>query len=398
MRHGAETAVAAAVAEELCKAERDGCPEHGVSRLEIFCKMLQENVANGSVQPMVEETTEAILKADGGGGFSQPCVHMALPMLIDAAWENGFAVLTVSNCRGVTGALWSPLEMIASAGLVGVGLCNTPAYVAWPGSRKRILGTNPLAFSWPRRGRQPLVIDQASSLLSRGKLASLASMHNNNDGGTGNLPSGAAVDTSTGKVTSDPVAGLHGAMLPFGNHKGANIALMVELLSTLAGGGLAFETTINQKNCPEQPGKQESPEDKDANGDNLYEELCSMDRGMIFLALCPEFFPGGITAGARAELLFEHIKSGEGRIQDVELNSDASTMDDEADSEKTEDGARSNGSDRDSSDYVHSIPRLPGDKRYDARKEVESTGMIRIQTSSYRKLAELAAACGLENE
>lgn len=55
------------------------------------------------------------------------------------------------------------------------------------------------------------------------------------------LPPGAGIDPE-GNPTTDPDAALAGAQLPFGGHKGAAIAMMVELLAAgLTGSQLSFE-------------------------------------------------------------------------------------------------------------------------------------------------------------
>eukprot|EP00466_Bigelowiella_natans_P001900 jgi/Bigna1/140663/aug1.57_g15371 len=348
--------------------------------------------AAGTAEPIIEETTDTIIKADGGGGFAQPCLHLAIPQLIDTAWENGICILTISNCRGILGTLWSPLEQISSTGLIAVGLCNTPAYVAWPGSRKRLLGTNPLGFGWPRRGKPPMVFDQASSVMSRG--GGVEKKKKRADGGAMErlasvvgeqqpLPPKAAVD-DLGRHVQDPSKGLSGAMLPFGGQKGANVALMVELLSLLAGGNMAFETVKAPGAEGEETDTFSSP--TTTKGGGVEADLASMDRGMplaktggvkVFLALSPEFFPGGMTASARAELLFEHMRSGEGKIEDVKVKStlDMDTYDEQ-------------------NDFVHSIPRLPGDKRYENRASIEAGEPIFLCPELYETLASLGSQEG----
>jgi len=46
----------------------------------------------------------------------------------------------------------------------------------------------------------------------------------------------------SGELSSDPAAILAGAQLPFGSHKGANLAAMIELLSA----ALSSSDLINQ--------------------------------------------------------------------------------------------------------------------------------------------------------
>jgi len=338
LRHGASDFVAMTVAEDLCRAERDQVTEHGVGRLPVFCSMLESKAVNGTAEPQMEETTDTILKVDGQGGFSQPCLRVSIPRLIDMAYDSGITIMTASNCKGDIGPLWGPLEQIARSNLIGVALCNTPAYVAWPGSPKRLLGTNPLGFAWPRRGKPPLVIDQASSLLSRRSLETLAAQPGSE------LPAGAALDSS-GRHTTQPNRALEGAQLAMGGQKGANIALIVELFSLLAGGNLAFETEA------------EGTEDSD------------MDRGLVVIGINPDCFPGGQTAAPRAELLFEHMRSGEGRIRDVEIDSSESP------------DAR----------FIDQFPRLPGDRRYAARGRVEKEGEpMMIPSAKFSLIKSLA--------
>lgn len=73
---------------------------------------------------------------------------------------------------------------------------------------------------WPL---PPLVIDQASSATAFVNIKRAAE-----DGSS--IPSGWAID-ETGEITTDPARAVLGALLPFGGYKGANIALLVEILA-----------------------------------------------------------------------------------------------------------------------------------------------------------------------
>ena len=107
------------------------------------------------------------------------------------------------------------VEKLAEQGLVSIVCCNSPAYVsAGRGSARRVFGTNPMAFGWPRPGGSaPYVWDQAPAVMSRGELQ------------------------PSGRDSADPAAILSGAQLPFGLHKGANISATIELLSAALFGG-----------------------------------------------------------------------------------------------------------------------------------------------------------------
>lgn len=133
--------------------------------------------------------------------------------------------------------------MVRCQGLVVLAVANSAAFVALPGGGARpVLGTNPHAFGCPRgAGRPPLVFDQACALMARGEIQLLqrAGLP---------LPPGAAVDAA-GRPTLDAGAGLAGAQLPFGGHKGANLALMVELLAAACTAS-PFSTEASAENRP----------------------------------------------------------------------------------------------------------------------------------------------------
>jgi delta1-piperideine-2-carboxylate reductase len=126
-------------------------------------------------------------------------------------------------------ALWPDVEPFAASGYIVLAMVNTRArMVAW-GSSKKVLGTNPMAFGCPRKGKLPIVWDQASSIMSQGDvlLASSAKQQ---------LPPNVGVDAD-GRPTTDPDAVLKGgALLPFGNVKGGSLAFMVEILAAALGG------------------------------------------------------------------------------------------------------------------------------------------------------------------
>lgn len=148
--------------------------------------------------------------------------------------------------------------------------------VAW-GSTKKVLGTNPMAFGCPRKGKPPIVWDQASSIMSQGDvlLASAAKKQ---------LPPNVGVDAE-GRATTDPDTVLKsGALLPFGNAKGGSIAFMVEILSAALGGAkFGFE---------------------DASG-KIPGALTS-NAGQFMLLIDPKRI-GGAAFVDRVELLVEHL-------------------------------------------------------------------------------------------
>ena len=94
---------------------------------------------------------------------------------------------------------------------------------------------NPKAFACPRGKGPKLVWEQASSVLAQGEVPRARQAGHA-------VARGVGVDAA-GRPTEDQAAILDGgALLPFGGHKGADMALMIEVLAAaLTGGRFGFE-------------------------------------------------------------------------------------------------------------------------------------------------------------
>ena len=125
--------------------------------------------------------------------------------------------------------------MPAAQGMIGMyaAVANANHMAVWGGAEP-LLGTNPLAFASPLDDGPPLLIDQASSATAFVELRRYAERGEA-------LPPGWAVDAD-GQPTTDPHAAMRGALLAFGGARGANIALMVEVLAAgLTGANWALD-------------------------------------------------------------------------------------------------------------------------------------------------------------
>jgi delta1-piperideine-2-carboxylate reductase len=233
-RQGVAAAHAPLVASTIVAAERDGSRSHGLQRLAGYLSSLSSGWVDGAAQPIVEEAAPGLLKVDARNGFAQVALAAAVPRLRAMAKKNGTATLAMANSHHFA-ALWPDIEPLAMEGFIALTMVSTRArMVVWDGTKKG-LGTNPMAFACPRRGKPPIVWDQASSVMSQGDvlLASAAKRA---------LPDGIGVDAD-GVATTDADAVLQGgALLPFGGIKGGSLAFMVEILAAaLSGATLGFE-------------------------------------------------------------------------------------------------------------------------------------------------------------
>ncbi|MFD0085160.1 Ldh family oxidoreductase, partial [Priestia megaterium] len=139
----------------------------------------------------------------------------------------GVTVFSLQNSY-TTGELGYYVRRLARKGLVALAATNGPALMAAGESSAAVYGTNPLAFAAPVDNRAPLVIDQASS--------ATAFVHIREAAKRGEMiPEGWAIDAD-GQHTIDSREAIKGALLAFGGARGANIALMVEILAAGATG------------------------------------------------------------------------------------------------------------------------------------------------------------------
>lgn len=227
-RHGVSPHNAELLAGNCAACERDGATSHGVFRIPGYVSSLTSGWVDGAAVPVIEDNG-AFIRVDACNGFAQPALTAARDLLIERARRHGIGLLAIRRSHHFS-ALWPDVEPFADQGLVALSFVNSFACVVPHGGHKAIFGTNPIAFATPRRNEPPFVFDQASSAIANGEVQIAA-----REGLL--LEPGVGVDRD-GRPTRDPNAVLDGgALLPFGGHKGASIALMVEILGAALTGG-----------------------------------------------------------------------------------------------------------------------------------------------------------------
>ena len=239
-RAGCNDENAEAVANCIYQAERHGAHSHGLFRMPGYLASLNSGKVNGNASPRISSSKPSVLSVDGDGGYA-PLAHQKMTKpLAEMAKKQGVAIAALTNTFHFA-ALWQETEMLANEGLVALACTAFKPALPPAGGSKPLYGTNPIAFSWPREGNEPLSFDQASAVMARGEVMIAA-----REGHT--LPEGVGIDAD-GNPTTDPNEILKGAMLPYGGYKGASIAMMVELLAaSLIGEQLSFEAAAQDNN------------------------------------------------------------------------------------------------------------------------------------------------------
>jgi (2R)-3-sulfolactate dehydrogenase (NADP+) len=163
-----------------------------------------------------------LIRSDARGGVAQLGFDLAFDELCRRCAAHGVAIFSQSNSF-TAGELGDYVRRLADAGLVALAATNGPALMTVPGGKAPVFCTNPIAFAAPVGRGAPLVIDQATSATAFVNIRERAARGEE-------LPPGWAIDAN-GVETTDANAAMNGALLTFGGWRGANIALMVEILA-----------------------------------------------------------------------------------------------------------------------------------------------------------------------
>ena len=245
-RAGAHEAMAETAARHLVRAEEQGLPTHGMSRVPFYCAMLRNGRADGKARPSMAADRAAVCLIDNADGLPYESAAWAIEEAIQRARRNGIGFAGIRNSAHV-GVLGIHLLKVAEAGMVGVAFTNSPAAIPAWGGKKALFGTDPVAFAFPRAGAEPIVVDLALTTVTRGRI--MVAMQKGEK-----IPEGWALDRH-GKPTTNPREAIEqGSLFPIGGAKGAMLALAFELVcAALTGAAIGPEADSFFSEAGNQP-------------------------------------------------------------------------------------------------------------------------------------------------
>ncbi|AEG91982.1 malate/lactate/ureidoglycolate dehydrogenase [Ramlibacter tataouinensis] len=235
---GSDPDEARQVAANLVLANLSGHDSHGVGMLPRYVDAVLEGGLQPNASAEVTLDAGALLALDGRRGYGQVVGEQAMRLAMDRALAQGSCVMALANAHHL-GRIGHFAEMAVAQGLVSLHFVNVlsrPVVAPWAGGDGRF-GTNPFCAGIPLAGREPFILDFATSRVAQGKMRVA-----HNEGRP--AEPGYLIDRQ-GQPTTDPgvvvvpdAAGRLGALLPFGEHKGSGLAIACELLGgALTGGG-----------------------------------------------------------------------------------------------------------------------------------------------------------------
>lgn len=216
--------------DSLLFANLRGIDSHGIMRFPPYIKRLVEGGAkiNPQIKKIKEESSMILL--DGDSGMGQIVSMYATKLAIDKAEKTGISVVGVKNSSHFGAASYYSIKM-AEKNMVGISMSNSlPVMAAWGGS-KRVIGNNPLSIACPYQKGKPIVLDIAMSKVAGGKVRLAAKNMQK-------IPKDWIIDQKGRETINPNDLPKGGALLPFGEHKGYGLAVMIEILTgVLTGAG-----------------------------------------------------------------------------------------------------------------------------------------------------------------
>jgi hydroxycarboxylate dehydrogenase B len=236
------------VADNLVLANLSGHDSHGVGMVPRYVDAVLEGGLKPNASVHVKFDGGSLLSLDGQRGYGQVVGEQAMTLAIQRAQETGSCVMALANAHHL-GRIGHFAEMAVARGLVSIHFVNVqsrPVVAPFGGGDGRY-GTNPFTVGIPLAGREPFVLDFATSRVAQGKMRVA-----HNEGRQ--VEPGYLIDeqgrptTNPGVVVVPQPGGMFGALLAFGEHKGYGMAVACELLGgALTGSGTWHRPADNHR-------------------------------------------------------------------------------------------------------------------------------------------------------
>lgn len=214
-------------ADVMVTADIYGVTTHGTATANAHIDRAVRGGYNLSPSIKVLRETAAFALVDGDNAMGFVSADYCMDLAATRAKQSGVYTVFCKGGNTFGPAFYYPLK-VAKQGVIGIISSNSPAQMAPTGGRERLLGTNPFAAVIPVKGKDPIIIDMASSIVAKSKFKEYKQQGKP-------LPNGWALDIN-GNPTNDPDEGIKGFVEPMAGYKGYGIALLIDVLSGVLSG------------------------------------------------------------------------------------------------------------------------------------------------------------------
>ena len=215
---------AGTIADALIWANLRGGDSHGIIRLPRYIDLIASGEMDPAARPAfaLDALTRFVL--DGMRCAGPVAMTRAILVASERAKRGGLCVGLVRHTTH-TGAIGRYAHVLAERGCLAVIAVAGIPLMTYHGARVRSVSTSPLAIGVPT-GREPLVLDMATSVAALGRLVQARAAGEA-------IPDGWAI-AEDGTPTNDPKTAA--IPLPLGGPKGSGLSLMFEVMAGVLSG------------------------------------------------------------------------------------------------------------------------------------------------------------------
>ncbi|KAL1110429.1 hypothetical protein AAG570_007960 [Ranatra chinensis] len=236
---GTPAAHSNALAELLLAADVRGHYSHGLNRLEMYVRDIQNNICDGHAVPTILKENTSTAWVSGNNGLGPVVGNFCMNLAIQKAHQSGVGWVAAKNSNHYGMAAWYSMQAIKH-GMMGITCSNTSPLMSPTRSKCAALGTNPISFATPALTTDDsIVLDMATTTVSLGKIEIQRRKGEKIPDSWAQGPDGLpTVDAEVAYNTR--------CLMPLGGpeeksgYKGYGLALIIEALSGLAAGIYLF--------------------------------------------------------------------------------------------------------------------------------------------------------------
>lgn len=244
IRAGVREDWAALVASNLMFGNLRGVDSHGMQLLPSYLEQLDRGHIRGGEAGELLSESGATVHYDAKSGLGAVTSEICCGHAIRLAKEFGLAFVVARDANHFgAAAYWS--RRMSDANLIGFAFCNASPIVPPFQAKEPRLGTNPISMAVPGPHETSWLLDMATTTVAANRI--FKAFHNQVPA----IPPGWAMDKE-GRETTDTVEAFHGLVMPLGGYKGTGLAVMVEILCAVLGGG-AMSTEVGGLRVKDRP-------------------------------------------------------------------------------------------------------------------------------------------------
>lgn len=215
-------------AEVLVSTDTLGTFTHGTRQLRGLLKNIRAGRLSATAHEEIVGEGPAWAIVDAHYAMPPAVSYRSMELAMRKAKACGIAYVGVRHSSHY-GAAGFYANLAAQHDMFGMSMCNVDPCMTVPGSKGKVLGTNPIAYAAPAGEEKHIYLDIATSAVAATKIFSAKALGKS-------IPDNWLVDED-GQPTTDPSQyPLKGAQLPMAGHKGYGLAVMVEILTAVLTG------------------------------------------------------------------------------------------------------------------------------------------------------------------